>query len=120
EVIPGQEPELVEVTRGEIRLNEPIKFDGYALYQAGTQLQSEYKIIEINIETQDGTEIGQFVFDTGEDRRNFELNSGYEVKILEYYPQFDITEKGPSSSSPFPRNPALIFAINTPDGEEER
>ncbi len=120
EVITGQEPELEEITRGEIRLNEPLSFDGITLYQQGTQLQSEYKTIDIVIRDENGQSIGNFVFDTDEDLRQYDIGSGYSVEILEYYPQFSVTEQGPSSSSKYPRNPALIFSLHSPDGDEER
>ncbi len=35
--VPGQEPELEKIIESEIRMNEPLKFDGYTLYQSGFQ-----------------------------------------------------------------------------------
>src|SRR5699024_6107124 len=35
--VPGAEPKLEKVKEGQIELNHPLKFDGYALYQSGFQ-----------------------------------------------------------------------------------
>ncbi|TFB23935.1 cytochrome c biogenesis protein ResB [Filobacillus milosensis] len=120
EVIPGQEPELEEVTRGEIRLNHPLKFDGYSAYQSGTQLRSEYETISFSIKNSDGQDVGDFNFKPNVDKRKYELKDGYNVVVTDYYPQFEITEEGPSSSSKFPRNPGIIFEVNGPNGHSER
>src|SRR5699024_11398578 len=36
--VTGAEPELTKIKEEDIRMNQPLKFDGYALYQAGYQL----------------------------------------------------------------------------------
>ncbi|WP_369404884.1 cytochrome c biogenesis protein ResB [Piscibacillus salipiscarius] len=120
DIIPGQEPELEKVTSGSIRLNEPVTFDGYGIYQSGTQLKSEYKTISFNAETNNGNGLGGFKFDTNKDKRIFKLDQGYQVEIKDYYPQFEITEEGPSSFSKYPRNPGIIFEVTGPDIEKER
>lgn len=120
DVIPGQEPELEKVTSGSIRLNQPLTFDGYGAYQSGTQLRSEYNLISFNVETNDGNNLGEFSFETNEDQRIYELSDGYQVEIQDYYPQFEITEEGPSSFSKYPRNPGIIFEVTGPDIEGER
>ncbi|WP_277673666.1 cytochrome c biogenesis protein ResB [Piscibacillus halophilus] len=120
EVIPGQEPELEEVTRGEIRLNEPLTFDGYSAYQSGTQLRSEYNSISFKVENGEGEELGSFDFKTNEDQRYYELSNGYQIEIQDYYPQFEVTEEGPSSFSKYPRNPGIIFEVSGPELEGER
>ncbi|MGP4071976.1 cytochrome c biogenesis protein ResB [Piscibacillus sp. B03] len=120
EVIPGQEPELEEVSRGEIRLNQPISFDGYSAYQSGTQLRSEYNIISFDVETNDGESLGEFNFETNEDQRFYELSNDYQVEVQDYYPQFEVSEEGPTSSSKYPRNPGIIFEVTGPGLEGER
>ncbi|GEL76121.1 cytochrome c biogenesis protein ResB [Tenuibacillus multivorans] len=116
----GQEPELEEVARGEIRLNQPLTFDGYSAYQSGTQLRSEYNLISFNVENGEGQQIGMFEFRPNDDQRTYELGNDYKAEIQEYYPQFEITENGPSSFSKFPRNPGIIFEITGPNVEGER
>ncbi|MDV2580860.1 cytochrome c biogenesis protein ResB [Alkalibacillus haloalkaliphilus] len=121
ETLPGQEPELEEVTRGEIRLNQPVTFDGYALYQAGTQLEAEYDSMSFDVQLNDEV-LGEFTFYSDEAPPEFHLEeSDIMVSVDDWYPELEFTENGPSSFSKFPRNPGLIFSVENPDtGDSER
>ncbi|WP_027964498.1 cytochrome c biogenesis protein ResB [Halalkalibacillus halophilus] len=114
DTITGQLPDMEEVTRGQIRLNQPLTFDGFALYQAGTQLESEYRTIGFDLENDEET-LGSFEFDTDEAPYSFELEDGLEVEVDNYFPELEFTDNGPSSFSKFPRNPGIIFSIENPE-----
>lgn len=118
ETVIGEEPELEEIKRGEIRVNHPIQFDGFSLYQAGNQMESEYDSISFSITGEGGEPVADFTFDTDEAPYQIELDNGMVVRIDDYYPQLEFTDKGPSSSSKFPRNPGIIFSV-LENGQEE-
>ncbi|MET3682367.1 cytochrome c biogenesis protein [Alkalibacillus flavidus] len=111
----GQEPELEQVTQGEIRLNQPVTFNGYSLYQAGSQIETEYNAISFNLQ-QNGESLGQFTFDTDEAPTEFNLDeSDTTITVDRWFPELEFTDEGPSSFSKFPRNPGIIFSINHPN-----
>ncbi|MBR7553288.1 cytochrome c biogenesis protein ResB [Allobacillus sp. SKP8-2] len=114
----GEEPELEEIKRGEIRVNEPLSFNGYSLYQAGNQMESEYDSISFKVNGENDQEIGEFKFETDEAPYQVELDDGTVVRVDDYYPQLEFTDNGPSSFSKFPRNPGIIFSV-LKEGEEE-
>ncbi|WP_246569030.1 cytochrome c biogenesis protein ResB [Allobacillus halotolerans] len=118
ETVIGQEPELEEVKRGQIRVNHPIQFDGYSLYQAGNQMESEYDRISFKVNGENNQELGEFTFETDEAPYQVELDNGMIVRVDDYYPQLEFTDKGPSSFSKFPRNPGIIFSVLN-EGKEE-
>ncbi|WP_188206050.1 cytochrome c biogenesis protein ResB [Alkalibacillus aidingensis] len=114
ETITGQEPELEEVERGEVRLNQPVTFDGYSLYQAGTQVESEYDSMTFTVSLEDES-LGEFTFDTDDAPPQFELESGTTVNVDGWFPELEFTESGPSSFSKFPRNPGMILSVENPE-----
>ncbi|WP_124219624.1 cytochrome c biogenesis protein ResB [Aquisalibacillus elongatus] len=119
EVVTGQLPEMEEVKRHEIRLNEPLNVDSYKIYQSGTQLRSEYGRITLSVNNEDGSSLGSFGFLPNNNKREYELNDGYIAYIDSYYPELEFTEEGPSSSSKHPRNPGFVFEVHNPNGDVE-
>ncbi|PKR78886.1 cytochrome C biogenesis protein [Halalkalibacillus sediminis] len=118
DTIAGQEPELEPVSEGEIRLNQPLTFDGYSIFQAGSQIQSEYASIELELSDAEGNAIKEFEYDTGEAPQKIDLGDGYQMEVEEWYPQFTITDEGASSDSKYPRNPGIIFNLSGPENED--
>ncbi|KKB35609.1 cytochrome c biogenesis protein ResB [Bacillus thermotolerans] len=120
--LPGAEPELVEVKKEDIRVNEPMKFDQFALYQNGFS-QNEMKAMEFmltNKETQEA--VGAVKIDLFNPKDVYDLGNGYKVELLGYYPDYDgIGKDGePKTKSPVPNNPAFLFNLVSPehpDGE---
>src|SRR5699024_5219543 len=54
--VAGAEPELEKIVEDEMRMNHPVKFDRYTLYQAGYQL-NEFSNMSFNIyDTDDADE----------------------------------------------------------------
>lgn len=119
ETVAGEEPELKKVREQEIRVNEPLKFEGLALYQV------DYKLNELrgmtfalqNKETEE--EYGEIYLDLHEPEKHFDLGNGYSVEVLSYFPDFEFNEDGePATRSRVPNNPAFIFEMKTPENPE--
>ncbi|ALX47988.1 cytochrome c biogenesis protein ResB [Lentibacillus amyloliquefaciens] len=120
ENIAGAEPELEKVTEEEIRMNHPLKFDGYTLYQAGYQ-QNEFESMSFKIhETNDSeeTSLGEFQVDLTDPKDEYTLDNGFRVVLSQYYPDYELDEGEPRSKTNYPRNPAFVFTVHPPDNEE--
>ncbi len=115
----GRDPELVEVARHDIRVNDPFKFEGYALYQYAFK-QNEISQMSFEIEeSETGERFGRIDVSTYDPQTVYNLGGGYKVEIIEYFPDFYFDDRRtPASKSRIPNNPAFIFKIITPDNEE--
>ncbi|OKL38018.1 cytochrome c biogenesis protein ResB [Domibacillus mangrovi] len=120
--LPGAKPELSEVKHDDIRVNEPMKFDNFAVYQTSFR-QDEMKAMHFALTNKEtGREFGEVVVDLFDQQAMYDLGNGYKVELLGYYPDFDgFTEEGePISKSPLPNKPAFLFNMispEKPDGE---
>ncbi|WP_368502851.1 cytochrome c biogenesis protein ResB (plasmid) [Alkalihalophilus sp. As8PL] len=112
------DPDLQEIKTYDIRVNEPLKFDRFALYQLNYKL-NEFKAMDfklINEETEE--EIGQIRVDLFNPEMNYEIND-YTITLKDYFPDFYLNSEGvPSTKSSIPDNPAFIFEVNSPEKEE--
>lgn len=114
--IPGEAPELEKVKDEEIRVNEPLKFDRFSIYQV------EYKLDELNKMTftltnkKTNEEFGHVTVDLFDPKDRYDLGNGYSVEVVSYFPDFDFAEDGePITKSRIPNNPAFVFEMFTPD-----
>jgi cytochrome c biogenesis protein len=115
----GSEGDLVEIDRAEIRVNEPMKFDDFALYQV------DYKLHELNSmsfvleDKETGETFGQIDIDLFNPESVYDLGEGYRIEIREYFPDFVMSSSNvPSTRSQIPDNPVFIFEMFTPDTPE--
>src|SRR5699024_8062537 len=116
--LPGAEPKLEKVKEGQIELNHPLKFDGYALYQAGYQ-QNEFSKMSFKLdEANDGDQqaIDTFTIDLTKPETEYKVDNGFKVVMQKYYPDyyFDEDYGEPRSETNDPRNPAFIFKVYSP------
>lgn len=117
----GREPELVEIARHDIRVNDPFKFNSFALYQYAFKLNeiSQMSFEIENVET--GERFGRIDVSTYDPSSVFDLGNGYKIEIIEYFPDFHFDDnRTPASKSRIPNNPAFIFKMYSPekpDGE---
>lgn len=120
ETIPGEDPKLEKVTEDEIRMNHPLKFDGYTLYQAGYQMNEfssmSFKVHKTN--DPDESSLGNFKIDLTSPKSVYELDSGFKVVVDQYYPDYYLDDGEPKSKTDYPRNPAYVFSVHPPDGSE--
>lgn len=118
----GSDENLVKVTDAEIRVNEPLKFDHFALYQVNFK-QDEFKTMTFSlIDKKTETEHGKVTIDLFDPKTSYDLKNGYKVELLGYYPDFSGFAKNgePQTKSPVPNNPAFLFNMISPehpDGE---
>ncbi|MDQ0213738.1 cytochrome c biogenesis protein [Oikeobacillus pervagus] len=116
----GAKPNLKEVTDKSIRVNEPLKFENFAVYQ-NSFVQDEPKAMEFTLKNKKtNEEIGDVKIDLWEQQEVYDIADGYKIELLGYYPDFDgFAENGePKSKSPVPNNPAFLFKMISPEHKD--
>lgn len=121
ENIAGQKPKLEKVKEAEIRVNEPLKFDQFAVYQVDYK-ESEFKSMSFHLQNKENNQKwGPIKVDLTNPTEKFDLGSGYSLELLSYFPDFYFDESGrPNTKTKLPNNPAFVFKMftpETPDGE---
>ncbi|HLR63194.1 MAG TPA: cytochrome c biogenesis protein ResB [Lentibacillus sp.] len=120
EKIAGAEPELKKVKEEKIKMNHPLKFDGYTIYQSGYQ-QNEFNSMTFKIHKKndpDEASLGSFKINLSNPKDTYKLNNGFSVTVSQYYPDYEMEEGEPRSKTNYPRNPAFVFSVNPPGNEE--
>ncbi len=118
----GDDKNLAKLQEAEIRVNEPLKFDKFAVYQVDYKLD-EFKTMSFSLQDKKNeTTKGKLTIDLFDPEDEYDLGNGYKVKLLGYYPDFSgIGENGePQNNSAVPNNPAFLFKMISPehpDGE---
>ncbi|MCE7791062.1 cytochrome c biogenesis protein ResB [Salipaludibacillus sp. CUR1] len=121
----GSETELAEVKDHDIRVNDPLTFEGFSLYQVDyklNELSSFTFTLESEEENTDLTDI-QFEVDLNDPEDVYEFDNGYRIEIVEYFPNFVIDDnREPTTINRIPDNPRIIFEVFPPgtDHEEEQ
>jgi len=119
--LPGDTSEMDVVEEYPIRVNQPFKFDGYALYQMDFR-QDEFSTMSFALENKEtGESRGDLTFDLVNPDTTYEMEDGSVVELLGYYPDFSGFENGePQTATPLPKNPGFLVRMTTPetpDGE---
>lgn len=121
EVVPGKKPELKKIKEQKIRVNHPLKFNGYALYQLNYRLDELYKMTFQLVEKKTNKRFGEVVINLENPQSIYDLGNGYKVELMSYFPNFYFDEEGnPATKNRLPENPAFIFKMYSPvvpDGE---
>jgi cytochrome c biogenesis protein len=116
EIVHGAEPNLEEVKQEEIRVNEPLKFNSFSLYQVDYKLDELNKMTFSLIDKETEKSFGQITVDLLDPQSNYDLGNGYKVEISTYLPDFFFNEEGvPSTKTRIPNNPAFVFKMITPE-----
>ncbi|MCK0472173.1 cytochrome c biogenesis protein ResB [Halalkalibacter sp. APA_J-10(15)] len=114
----GDNAELVEIERYPIRVNEPLTFSGFSLYQMDYKL-NELSSMSFTLENKEtGEQFGQLDVDLSSPQAVYDLGEGYYVEIREYFQDFYLNNNVPSTRSNVPNNPVFIFDMYTPDTPE--
>ena len=117
--LPGATDDMEVMDEYPIRVNQPLKFDGYAIYQMDFRLD-ELKSMTFaltNKETQESR--GELTIDLIDPVEFYELEDGSTVELLGYYPDFDGFENGePQTATPLPNNPGFLVEMTTPETPE--
>ncbi|TMW73648.1 cytochrome c biogenesis protein ResB [Alteribacter natronophilus] len=115
----GVEPD--EVEQFPIRVNNPLTFDGFSLYQVDFKL-NELSEFTFAVEPEEGTddELYSETIDVNlyDPETVYEMDNGFTVEILEYFPNYVFENNEPGTLNRIPDNPRFIVEI-TPPGEEE-
>lgn len=104
-----------------IRVNQPLKFDGYAVYQMDFK-QNELRAMTFDLTNKETEEsLGSMTVDLTNPAKSYEMDNDTRVDLLGYYPDFSGFENGePQTATPVPNNPGFLvrmFTPETPDGE---
>lgn len=121
ESLPGATDEMEEVKEHAIRVNQPLKFDGYAVYQMDFR-QNELRAMTFDLTNKETEEsLGSLTIDLVNPEKSYDLGNDTRVDLLGYYPDFSGFENGePQTETPIPNNPGFLvrmFTPETPDGE---
>ncbi|MYL60195.1 cytochrome C biogenesis protein, partial [Virgibacillus halodenitrificans] len=112
--VPGADPDLTKIIEDSIRMNQPIQFDGYSIYQSGYQL-NEFTNMTFKLHEVDDAEekaLGSFTIDLNSPKPEYNLDNGFKVEISKYYPDYYLNDNNiPASKTNFPRNPAFVLLV---------
>lgn len=116
----GVEEDLVKINDFEIRMNEPAKYGGYTLYQQGYQINEfskmTFKIYQLN--DPEAEALGEFTVDLFDPKTEYEIDSEFRVEVVEYYPDYTLTEDQVRSKTKDSNNPAFVFNLFPPGSED--
>ncbi|WP_139891722.1 cytochrome c biogenesis protein ResB [Bacillus sp. D386] len=118
DTLPGEEVKLEKVKDYPIRVNEPLKFDSFALYQTSYE-ENMTKMSFTLIDKATEKEHGNLTVDLNNPKDSYDLGNGYSVHLESYFPDFEFNEnEQPTTKSRFPNNPAFIFKMVSPEHPE--
>ncbi|WP_370224794.1 cytochrome c biogenesis protein ResB [Cytobacillus sp.] len=121
DTVAGEEADLEKVKDFEIKVNKPLKFEKFALYQVDYKLNELNKMSFALTNKKTGEEYGDLTVDLNDPQDVYDLGNGYKAEVVSYFPDFEFDENGePITKSRVPNNPAFVFKMYTPekpDGE---
>lgn len=121
DAVVGEKDELEPIKKQSIQMNKPLKFDGYSLYQSGYQ-ENEFSEMTFKIyetEDEEKASLGEFTIDLMNPDDVFKTETGYEIALRNYYPEYELKNGEPRSKSKFPRNPAFVLEVTPPEENED-
>ncbi|MEK3853300.1 cytochrome c biogenesis protein ResB [Cytobacillus sp. FSL H8-0458] len=114
--VAGEEADLKKVKDYEIKVNKPLKFENFALYQVDYKLNELNKMSFALTNKKTGEEYGDLTVDLNHPQDEYDLGNGYKAEVVSYFPDFEFDENGePVTKSRIPNNPAFVFKMFTPD-----
>ncbi|MDG5787651.1 cytochrome c biogenesis protein ResB [Evansella sp. AB-P1] len=119
----GLGTELEEVKQHDIRVNDPLTFDGFSLYQVDYKLNelSEFtftlEAVQDEVE-EDLSEI-EFTVNLYEPEMVYEFDNGFRIEIMQYFPNYRMNDGVPETINRIPDNPRIIFEVFTPEMDPE-
>ncbi|HZG85202.1 cytochrome c biogenesis protein ResB [Paenibacillus sp.] len=114
-------PELVEVKRGDILVNQPMEYRGLSVYQFGYEATPQIRSVTVTLNDKEtGEAHGPFTLKTHDPDLAYEAGP-YKLRLVNYYPEFALDANGQptTTSAATPNAPAYIFQITGPDLPEE-
>ncbi|MBD8070303.1 cytochrome c biogenesis protein ResB [Bacillus sp. PS06] len=117
--VAGDDLNLQKIKDWQIRVNEPLKHENYALYQVDFKL-NEFKAMSFNlIDKETETSHGTLTVDLRDPQKMYEFDNGYSVEMISYFPDFYFdTDGDPATRTKIPNNPAFVFKMYSPEKPE--
>ncbi|EES72288.1 cytochrome c biogenesis protein ResB [Paenibacillus sp. MB22_1] len=117
---PSKEPQLREVKRHAIRVNDPLSYKGLQAYQFDFDLTPKLRSVQpALVDVKTGKSYGKFKLDMRNPQREYEVGP-YRLTLQNKYMDFSLNDEGkPVSISGEPNAPAFLFLIKGPDLPEE-
>lgn len=118
--VAGAKPELTEVARHDIRVNEPLNYKGLLAYQFDFKQTPFIRSLNVSITNRlTGDVYGPFELHTINPAEYYEVGP-YRLTLKDYIQDFDLNEEGkPYTKSRTPYAPAFIFLIQGPNLPED-
>ncbi|MGP7816107.1 cytochrome c biogenesis protein ResB [Niallia sp. 01092] len=118
--IAGEKTSQIKLKEANIKVNNPLKFAGYAIYQGDFKLNEVSKVQYKIIDKQSKTKLDTILIHVNNPNSSYTLKNGLHVKMLEYYPDVQFDKGGkPTTKSKIPNNPAFIFEISSAKSKEK-
>jgi cytochrome c biogenesis protein len=113
--LPGEKPELKKVQDYKVRVNLPLTFEGFSVFQASYRNELNTMSFSLSNKKSD-KDISDLTIDLRDPKTRYDLGNGYVVEILNYFPDFEFAENGePATKSRVPNNPAFVFRMVSPE-----
>jgi cytochrome c biogenesis protein len=113
--LPGEKPKLKKIKDYKVRVNLPLTYGGYSVFQASFRNELDKMSFALT-NKQTNKSNGELTIDLRDPKTKYELGNGYSVEILNYFPDFEFAENGePSTKSRVPNNPAFVFRMVSPE-----
>lgn len=120
--IVGAEPKLEEIKSDSIKVNHPVKFSNFALYQNSFD-QSQLKSMTFKVINNKNQQAIGKTFEVNLDApdKEYKISKDITVSLKNYVPDFKgIAENGTLlTNSPIPNNPAFVFGVNASGKDPE-
>ncbi|NHN23783.1 cytochrome c biogenesis protein [Bacillus velezensis] len=116
DIVFGEKPKLKRVKENNIRVNEPLRFDSYSVYQVDYKENQLDQMVFQLIDQKTKQSFGKLKINLLDPDTDYDLGNGYKVQIASYLPDFYFNQDGePSTKTKVPNNPAFVFKITAPD-----
>ena len=112
---PGKQPQLKEVARHDIVVNDPLEYKGLLVYQF--DYAETPRLVAVNLSLRNkktGEAYGPFRLSMKNPATEYEAGP-YRLTLKQYFPDFALDDKGvPKTVSNEPNAPAFVFVITGP------
>ncbi|MFD1270129.1 cytochrome c biogenesis protein ResB [Paenibacillus motobuensis] len=117
---PSKEPQLKEVQRHAIQVNDPLTYKGLRAYQFDFDLTPKLRSVQpVLVNQVTGEQYGKFKLEMNNPQQEFKLGP-YTLELKNKFLDFSLNEQGqPISKSKDPNAPAFLFVVKGPDLPEE-
>lgn len=117
---PSKEPQLKEVKRHAIQVNDPLTYKGLRVYQFDFDLTPKLRSVQpVLVNKVTGEQYGKFKLEMINPQQEFKLGP-YTLELKNKFLDFSLNEQGqPISKSKDPSAPAFLFVVKGPDLPEE-